>query len=811
MTKYIEKAESLTLPTIALRGIVAFPDVPISIELIREKSISAAKCAQEGDGMIFLCTQKDISANDPTAKELYKVGCVAKIKQSLKTKNGGLRIVVNGISRAKLVTLFTEAEHLRSDVLTKSISVSSSGSIKIEALMMEVRDCFERFTSLIPAVSDEMKNAVATIESPSLLCDFIASNVLLKYEHKQKVLEQFDPVARLELAALLLESEAKLLSCELDIHKKVKERLDQNQRNFYLREQMKVIQSELGVDEESSESEEYYAKIARAKLPKAVEEKLIKEATKLDKMQFGSAEGALIRNYLDICTELPWNRSSSDRTDVAAAKKILEADHDGLEKIKERILEFIAVKQLNPDIKNQIICLVGPPGVGKTSIASSVARALKREFVRVSLGGVRDEADIRGHRKTYIGAMPGRIIDAISKSKVNNPLILLDEIDKLTRDSHGDPSSALLEVLDSEQNKNFRDHFIELPFDLSGCMFIATANTLDTVPAPLIDRMEIIRLSSYTRDEKVSIAKHHLIPKQLKRHGLTKKMLGISDSAIIALIEGYTAEAGVRNLEREIGSLMRKCAKKIIEGEPKIKITDKNLSDYIGAVKYTREMISDEDEIGVVNGLAYTELGGDMLKIEVSVLEGTGKLELTGSLGDVMKESAKTAVSVARSICADYGIPSDFYKTKDIHIHAPEGAIPKDGPSAGVTMTVALISALSKKAVKRDVAMTGEITLRGKVLRIGGLKEKSMAAYRSGVKTILIPHGNTKDICDIPEIVKENIQFIPVKHASEAIAYALRESVQGEGSVLEENGIPAVFTENKPFYRSGIRTGEYKK
>ena len=638
MVKYIEKAQSMSLPAIALRGIVAFPSVPISIELVRDKSVAACKAAQKGDGMVYFCTQKDISTEDPAADDLYKVGTVAKIRQSIKTKNGGLRIIIGGFARAKTVSLNSDGQYLSAEVITKDVDVDAGGGIKGEALIMEARNTFDEFTSLLPSVSTEIRTTVHGVNDPGLLADFIASNVLVKFEDKQKVLEKFDPMARLELTCVLMQNEAKLLSYELDIHKRVRAKLDQNQREFFLREQMKLIQSELGGgDQGMSDSEEYLHIIAEAKLPQEVSEKLQKEAAKLDRMQFGSAESSLIRNYLDVCLELPWNKTTADRTDVAAAQKVLERDHDGLDKVKQRILEYIAVKQLNPDAKNQILCLVGPPGVGKTSIASSVAKALKRKFVRVSLGGVRDEADIRGHRKTYIGAMPGRIIDAISRSKVKNPLILLDEIDKLTRDSHGDPSSALLEVLDGEQNKNFRDHFIELPFDLSDCIFIATANTLDTVPAPLIDRMEIIKLGSYTRAEKLSIAKHHLIPKQLKRHGLSKKTLSISDGAILAVIDSYTSEAGVRNLEREIGTLCRKSAKSIIDGESKVKITEENIDLFLGAPKVIKETISDEDEIAVVNGLAYTDFGGEMLKIEIAVFDGTGKIELTGSLGDVMK------------------------------------------------------------------------------------------------------------------------------------------------------------------------------
>ncbi len=785
MVKYIEKAQSMSLPAIALRGIVAFPSVPISIELVRDKSVAACKAAQKGDGMVYFCTQKDISTEDPAADDLYKVGTVAKIRQSIKTKNGGLRIIIGGFARAKTVSLNSDGQYLSAEVITKDVDVDAGGGIKGEALIMEARNTFDEFTSLLPSVSTEIRTTVHGVNDPGLLADFIASNVLVKFEDKQKVLEKFDPMARLELTCVLMQNEAKLLSYELDIHKRVRAKLDQNQREFFLREQMKLIQSELGGgDQGMSDSEEYLQKIAEAKLPQEVSEKLQKEAAKLDRMQFGSAESSLIRNYLDVCLELPWNKTTADRTDVAAAQKVLERDHDGLDKVKQRILEYIAVKQLNPDAKNQILCLVGPPGVGKTSIASSVAKALKRKFVRVSLGGVRDEADIRGHRKTYIGAMPGRIIDAISRSKVKNPLILLDEIDKLTRDSHGDPSSALLEVLDGEQNKNFRDHFIELPFDLSDCIFIATANTLDTVPAPLIDRMEIIKLGSYTRAEKLSIAKHHLIPKQLKRHGLSKKTLSISDGAILAVIDSYTSEAGVRNLEREIGTLCRKSAKSIIDGESKVKITEENIDLFLGAPKVIKETISDEDEIAVVNGLAYTDFGGEMLKIEIAVFDGTGKIELTGSLGDVMKESAKTAVSCVRAMAQKLGIDPDFYKNKDIHIHAPEGAVPKDGPSAGVTMMTALVSALTGKAVKRDVAMTGEITLRGKVLAIGGLKEKSMAAYRAGVKTVIIPDANKKDIPETDETVRRNITFIPVKTAEEVLLYALSDSDDTDKSKL---------------------------
>ena len=763
----------MTLPTIALRGIVAFPSVPISIELIRERSIAACNEAQKRDGMIFLCTQSDITAEEPLTEHLCTIGCTAKIRQSIKMKGGGVRIVVQGVSRAKLGALTQTEPYLVSDIMTKAIDIDGNAGLKAEALIMEARDTFDEFITLLPSVSDETKSTVHSLSDPSLLADFIASNILVKFEDKQKVLECFDPIERLELVCLLMQTEQELLSFELDIHKRVRAKLDQNQRDYYLREQIKMIQSELGEDQDMTDTEEYLAKIEAAALPDEITEKLRKEAVKLDRMQFGSAESSVIRNYLDVCLELPWGKVSSDRTDVDVAKKILERDHDGLEKVKERILEYIAVKKLNPDAKNQILCLVGPPGVGKTSIASSVAEALSRKFVRVSLGGVRDEADIRGHRKTYVGAMPGRIIEAISKAKVNNPLILLDEIDKLTRDTHGDPSSALLEVLDAEQNKNFRDHFIEMPYDLSECIFFATANTLDTIPAPLIDRMEIIKLGAYTRTEKLSIAKHHLYKKQLKRHGLTRKSMTLTDKAILSIIDGYTSEAGVRQLERKISSLCRKAAKEIVAGAEKVRINDKNLSSYLGPVKVIKERIADEDEVATVNGLAYTDFGGEMLKIEIAVFDGSGKIELTGSLGDVMKESAKIAVSCVRAMADKLGIDADFYKNKDIHIHAPEGAVPKDGPSAGVTMMTALVSALTGRAVRRDVAMTGEITLRSNVLAIGGLKEKSMAAYKAGVKTVIIPYANEKDLADIDGEVKDAITFIPVKTGWEVLEHAL--------------------------------------
>ena len=769
----IEKVENLTLPIIALRGIVAFPAVNVNFECTEDESIAAATAALETDSYVLLLSKKNIAQAELSVQNLYKVGTVAKLKQSVKTPEGNMRIIAEGLCRAEASEIRAFADYLVTDAICRKISLADESDLHTVAMMENALKLLDEMTAFMPAPSDEMKLRAKAITNPGLLADFIAAHVLVKYENKQAILEQFEPKKRLLKLLHIMETELELLECEKDIHKNVRARLSRNQREYYLREEMKVIQDELGT--EGSDADEYFDKITKAKMPEEVKEKLFKENDRLAKTPFGSAEAGLIRSYLDICLELPWSKKTKDRVSVSAAEKILNADHDGLEKVKERILEFLAVKQLNPQLKNQIICLVGPPGVGKTSVASSIARAMNRKYVRVSLGGVRDEADIRGHRKTYIGAMPGRIINAINQAKVSNPLILLDEIDKLTSDAHGDPASALLEVLDSEQNCSFRDHFIELPFDLSDCVFIATANTLETVPRPLIDRMEVIELKTYTKREKAQIAKNHLIPKQLKRHGLNKKKLSITDGAVLELIDFYTKEAGVRNLERSIADLCRKAAKKLLlEKElSAIKIDTQNVSEYLGARKILPDRISEENEIGTVNGLAYTELGGDMLKIEAAVLQGSGNIELTGSLGDVMKESARIAVSYVRSITDEYKIESDFYKTKDIHIHCPEGATPKDGPSAGVTMTTALVSALTGIPVKRDVAMTGEITLRGNVLPIGGLKEKTMAAYSAGVKTVFIPADNMKDLPEIDPIARENLKFIPCRKIEDVLSGAL--------------------------------------
>ena len=771
MAHYIEKTEKLTLPLVVLNGTVAFPAITVNFELSDKANISAIEAANSVNSFIFIVSRKYISNEPLDLSKVFNVGTVAKIKQSIKSPDGKLRVIAEGYARGIAEVYKDFANYRIANVMCKTINITDHEDLKVEALTREAIAAVEKMSAFLPAPSKEALGSMKTIKNPGSLADFIASNILVRHTDKQEILSIFEPISRLERLIVLIEEETALLECEKSIHKEVRARLNQNQKEYYLREQLRVIKEQLG---ETAESDDYIDRIIEMQFPEDIEAKLLKDAERTAKLPFGSAELSVMRTYFDTVLDIPWKSSTKDRTDISAASKILERDHDGLEDVKKRILEFLAVKELNPDLKNQIICLVGPPGVGKTSIASSIATAMKRKYVRVSLGGVRDEADIRGHRKTYVGAMPGRIINAIMQAKVNNPLILLDEIDKLTRDAHGDPTSALLEVLDSEQNKSFRDHFVELPFDLSNCFFIATANTLDTIPRPLIDRMEIIEIKIYTKREKLSIAKNHLIPKQLKRHGLNKRTLKISDSALEEMIDFYTREAGVRNLERTIASLCRKAAHELVSsGAKSVNIKAENIAKYLGVRFYLPEKIEEYNEIGTVNGLAYTELGGDMLKIEVADLEGTGKIELTGSLGEVMKESAQIAISYVRSVAKEYGIPTDFYKTKDIHIHAPEGAVPKDGPSAGVTMVTALISELAGIPVRRDVAMTGEITLRGKVLAIGGLKEKTMAAYNAGVKTVLIPHANLKDLNEIDPLARENLEFIPCKTLADILDNAL--------------------------------------
>lgn len=762
------------LPVIPLRGLVAFPGVQMNIEIVRQISLKAFTAAATLHGMeVLLVTQKDISKDSVEKDDLYTTGVLAKIRHVVKNTQNNLSVVFEGVARAAIKDIDIDDGFMYGTAEIRYEAVFSTCPPKIELLMREVKNSISNLASMHPNFTDEMRLSAEAITDAGKFADFVASSAVIDYGNKQSILELLTPKARLEKLLVVIEEEKMLLQCEHDIQAQVREKIDRSQKDYFLREQVKAIQAELGEDDDD-EIREYEEKIFAKPLGNEIREKLLKELGKLSKTPFGAAEATVLRSYLDTCIDFPFGIRTESKATVADARNILDEDHDGLQKVKERILEFVAVKQFSEDVKNQIICLVGPPGVGKTSIAASVARALGRKYARVSLGGMHDEAEIRGHRKTYVGAMPGRIVTSIINSKVENPVIVLDEIDKLANDFRGDPTSALLEVLDPEQNKAFRDNFMEIPIDLSDCLFIATANSYDRIPAPLLDRMEVIELSTYTDTEKLAIAKNHLIPKQLKKNGMSKKYFRIKDEAILKLIKEYTRESGVRNLEREIASLIRKVAKKIAEGNAKsVTVTEKNLSEFLGKSKVIPEKLEATDPIGVVNGLAYTQAGGDLLKVEVAVMEGTGKIELTGSLGEVMKESAKIAHSYVRGVADKYGLPSSFYKDSDIHIHFPEGAIPKDGPSAGVTMVTAIVSALGNIPVKRTVAMTGEVTLRGKVLPIGGLKEKTLAAYRCGISTVLIPADNVKDLDEVDSQAKEHLTFIPCETISDVLSAAL--------------------------------------
>ena len=754
---------TLNYPVLALRGLTVFPELTLSFDVEREISIYALDCAMEADREIFLVTQREIGVNEPREEDLYTVGTVCRILQILRTSETTVRVVVEGLQRARLHRLWQTKPFLQANVELLEEEFPGKHTVRTEAVLRQTYGLVGEYQSLNANITDDMVAAVLDEQDPGRLADYIAQNFTLRHQDRQRVLEQFHPIRRLEAVNEILRHEADVLSLEKEMERKVRERVAHVQRDMILREQVKVLQHELG-DDGDEEIEEYATKVRALKLPEETEKKLFKEIDRLSKQPFGSAEASVIRNYLDVCLDMPWNKQTRDRSDVEKAKAMLDRDHFGLDKVKEQILEFIAVRQINPDAKGKILCLVGPPGVGKTSIAISVAKAMNRKLARLSLGGVRDEADIRGHRKTYIGAMPGRIIDALIRSKSMNPLLVLDEIDKLASDMRGDPASALLEVLDSEQNATFRDHFLEIPVDLSQVMFITTANTTSTIPRPLLDRMEVIELSSYTDEEKVEIARRHLLPKQLKEHGLKKGQLRLSDSALRTVISGYTKESGVRVLERQIGKLCRKAAMRLVTDDVKrIDITEKNLKDFLGVVRYQENVHITRDEVGVVNGLAWTEVGGEILQVEVNVMDGTGKLELTGNLGTVMQESAKAALSCLRSRAGELGIEKDFYKTKDIHIHFPEGAVPKDGPSAGIAITTAMLSALTGRKVRGNVAMTGEVTLRGRVLPIGGLKEKTMAALRNGMTTVILPKENEKDLEEIDQTVRRALQFVPVE------------------------------------------------
>ena len=764
---------TLNLPVLALRGLTVFPDLTLSFDVEREISIYALDCAMEADRRIFLVTQREIGVMQPQEEDLYEVGTVCHILQIIKTSDSSVRVVVQGESRARIRRLWQMKPFLQANVELLEEDFPGKFTNRTEALLRQTYAIFGEYKELVNNIPDEIVSAILDCRDPGKVADTLAQQITLHHDDRQTILEQLHPIKRLQKMNELLAHEVDVISLEMQMDQKMRQRVAQVQKDMILREQVKVLQHELGEDGDE-EIDEYTEKVKALHLSEEIEKKLLKEVNRLAKQPYGSAEASVIRNYLDVCLEMPWNKQTRDRADVAKAKALLDREHFGLDKVKERILELIAVRQINPDAKGKILCLVGPPGVGKTSIAISVAKAMNRKLSRLSLGGVRDEADIRGHRKTYIGAMPGRIIDAMIRSGSMNPLLVLDEIDKLSSDMRGDPASALLEVLDSEQNYAFRDHFLEIPVDLSRVMFITTANTTDTIPRPLLDRMEVIELNSYTDEEKAEIAKRHLLPKQLKEHGLKKSQLRLSDGALRKMIAAYTRESGVRVLERQIGRLCRKAAMQLVQGDVKrVSITDKDLKDFLGVERYTESVHITKDETGVVNGLAWTEVGGEILEVEVNVMDGSGKLELTGNLGTVMQESAKTALSCLRSRSQTLGIERDFYQTKDIHIHFPEGAVPKDGPSAGIAITTAMLSALTGRKVRGDVAMTGEVTLRGRVLPIGGLKEKTMAALRNGVKTVIIPKENEKDLEEIDRTVRSKLQFIGVETVDAVFAAAL--------------------------------------
>lgn len=762
------------IPAISLRGLVVFPSMVLHFDVGRERSVKALKAAADGNGRIFLVAQKDASLTDPELSDMYDVGVIAEVRQILTTPDGSTRVLVEGLSRARRIKSVGGKDYLQFEVKELANRGATLSESTAEAAVRSLKNVFAEYAQISPRMPRELFESIMSEEDCTELFEKVVFNVVLRVEDKQALLEANGLLHRVMMLISMLENEIEIIETEIDIQEQVKEQVDKNQRDYYLREQLRAIYKQLGEgDNPQEEAERYIEKINSLNLSQEITEKLVGEAEKLVKMSYSSQEAGVIRSYLDTVLELPWNVYTKDKLDIDKVQKQLDKDHYGLKKVKERITEIISVRALAPDVKGQIICLYGPPGVGKTSIGKSIAEALGRKYVRISLGGVHDEAEIRGHRKTYIGAMPGRIAAALKQAKSMNPVMLLDEIDKMGSDYKGDPASAMLEVLDSEQNTTFTDHYLEIPLDLSNVLFITTANSLDTIPAPLLDRMEVIELSSYTREEKFNIAKKHLLPKQLKKHGEKPSTVKINDKALYSVIDFYTREAGVRKLERSIADICRKSAKKLITGEKKVTVTDQNITEFLGVKKYLPEHLAAHDEIGLVNGLAWTSVGGVTMPLEVLVLDGTGKTEFTGSLGEVMKESAKIAVSLTRSLAKKYNIDPDFYKNKDIHVHAPEGAVPKDGPSAGVTLTTALVSALSGTPVRRDVAMTGEITLRGKVLAIGGLKEKTMAAYRAGVKTVCIPKENEPDIDELDEVVKNSLKFVVAEDISTVLETAL--------------------------------------
>jgi ATP-dependent Lon protease len=798
-----ESAQIITvsenLPMLALRLLTVYPNMLLNFDVERPISVAALNAASDGDRRIFLLAQKDITKEMPGEGDLYKVGTICSIKQLLRIPGGGIKVLVEGVQRAALRRIASDRKFFTAEVEPIFEEAPERITPRIEALIRKAVRLFDTYSAMTGTVPKETVIAIYAETQPGYIADYIAHNIMyLKPEKKQLVLETAAPVKRLELVCDILQRELEVLEIEQQIDERLRGRLERQQRDHVLREQLRIIQSELGeTNENVSEFEEYRKKVLALKLGEEIQKKLLKEIDRLEKQPYGSSEASVLRNYLDICMELPWNTVSKERLDVAAARKILDEDHYGLSKVKDRIIEFLSVKQLTKQTNGTILCLVGPPGVGKTSVAISIAKALNRKLARLALGGIHDEAEIRGHRKTYVGAMPGRIISAIGQAGTRNPLLLLDEIDKLGSDYRGDPSSALLEALDPEQNATFRDHFLELPFNLSDVMFITTANTTSTIPRPLLDRMEVIELSSYTDIEKLEIAKRHLIPKQRKKHGLNQRQLKMTDEAVLEIVAGWTRESGVRLLEREIAAVCRKTASKLISGEIKsVAIKSGMLDEFLGVRKYKPESIAGKDEIGLVKGLAWTSMGGETLDVEVNILDGVGKLDLTGNLGEVMKESAHAAVSYIRSRAVKLGIDPEFYKKHDIHIHFPEGAVPKDGPSAGITIAIAVISALTGAPVRRDLAMTGEITLRGRILPIGGLKEKTMAAMRTGVKTVIIPADNLPDLDDVDPTVRRALNFVTAEHIDNIIDVALdfnnRKPVVKPSTPPEESILPII-------------------
>lgn len=770
--------ENKTVPLLPLRGLLVYPTMVLHLDVGREKSVQALEKAMVDDHMIFLTTQKDVSIDEPTEDELYRMGTLTKVKQMLKLPNGTIRVLVEGLKRAEIVDFYDDEGHYSATL--KTYEDRDTKDVEDEALMRTMLEYFEQYIKMSKKISAETHSSVADIEEPGRMADIISSHLPLKLKEKQEILETIDEKERMNRVVEIIHNEKEVLNLEKKIGQRVKRSMERTQKEYYLREQMKAIQKELGDKEgKTGEISELTEKIEKAGMPDHVKETALKELDRYEKVPSTSAESAVIRNYIDWLVALPWSKATDDDLNIKKAENILNEDHYGLEKVKERVLEYLAVQKLTNSLKGPILCLAGPPGVGKTSLARSIAKSLNRNFVRISLGGVRDESEIRGHRRTYVGAMPGRIIQGMKKAGTVNPVFLLDEIDKMSSDFRGDPSSAMLEVLDPEQNHNFSDHYIEETYDLSKVMFIATANNLSTVPGPLLDRMEIITIAGYTELEKVHIAKDHLLQRQIEDHGLSKTQLQIREEALLEIIRHYTREAGVRSLERQLATICRKTARIIVsESKKRVVINEKNVVDFLGKPKFRYGEAEMEDQIGVATGLAYTTVGGDTLQIEVSLSPGKGKLVLTGKLGDVMKESAQAAFSYVRSKTKELGIEEDFHEKLDIHIHVPEGATPKDGPSAGITIATALVSALSGRPIRREVGMTGEITLRGRVLPIGGLKEKTLSAHRAGLTKIILPKDNEKDIDDIPESVRNQLEFVLVSHVDEVLVHALAEGVK---------------------------------